>query len=175
MEFMINMESLFRLFGCILILFASTGIGISISQDMQRHVDELEEIQRIFYLLRSEIQYTHAPFAEVFEKIGKKTTGRYGEWLIACSHKLAEKRNGSFWEIWCDTIDEHLGHSSLKNDELEELKNVGKNLEYIESIDLYIEQMEYRIKHTKENARSKKKICKSMGITGGVFLVILLI
>ena len=178
-----------RLFGSILILLACTGFGFSKSQDMQKHLEQLEEIKKLFYLLRSELQYTRAPFAEVFEKIGRKSSEPFRKWLLTLSKRLREKTIGSFWEIWIASIDaelseEHLKTSFfrgnhkgcfLKQDELEELRSVGKNFEYMESLDLYIEQLEYEIKNVREAYQSKRKLCRSMGIMGGIFLVILLL
>lgn len=158
-----------------MIISACSGIGFAKSNDLQSHLNELEEIKKLFYLLRSELQYTRAPFAEVFEKIAAKVEEPYRAWLINLSQRLSEKAQGSFWEIWCLSITENLQKANIKVDELEELKSVGKNLEYKESLDLFIEQMEYRIKNTRESYRSKRKLCKSMGIMGGIFLVILLL
>ena len=171
-----------RLFGCILILAACTGFGFSKSQDMQRHLEQLEEIKKLFYLLRSELQYTRAPFEEVFEKLGRKTKEPFQRWLLNLSKRLRKKDAGTLWEIWnvsiqADLEKEHLEGTKcyLKKDELEELRNIGKNLEYIESIDLYIEHLEYQLKHLREAYQTKQKLCRSMGIMGGIFLVILLL
>lgn len=160
--------------GYILILAACSGMGFSKSYEMKQHLDELEEVKKLFYLLKSELQYTRAPFAEVFDKIGNKTNEPYKTWLLKLSQSINDKRAGTFWEIWCTSI-ENLKECRLKEDELEELKNVGKNLEYFESLDLFIEQLEYKINQTRENYRSKRKLCQSMGIMVGIFLVILLV
>ncbi len=164
-----------KLIGSIFIISATTGIGFSKSKELQSHLNTLEELKKLFSLLRSELQYTHAPFAEVFSKISTKTSTTYQEWMSHLSQRLKNKTRGSFWEIWCLSITEDLIETNLKADELEELKNVGKNMEYIESLELYIEQLEYRIKNTREVYRSKRKLCQSMGIMGGIFLVILLL
>lgn len=161
--------------GCIMIIVAGGGMGYAKSYELQQHLKELEELKRLFYLFRSELQYTRAPFVEVFEKIGYKALSPYKEWLLKLSSRLKEKAAGSFWELWQMSIEEELQESHLKEDELNELKSVGKNLEYMESLDLYIEQMEYRIKNTREVYRSKRKLYQSMGIMGGIFLVILLL
>ena len=139
-----------KMIGSVLIIIATASIGFSKSDEMQCHLSELEELKKIFYLLRSELQYTRAPFAEVFEKIGQKTKTPYQIWLFELCKKLNEKRSGMFWEIWCLSITEDLQKTYLKEDELEEIKNVGRNLEYIESLDLYIEQLEYKITNTRE-------------------------
>ena len=161
--------------GSILILIAGGGIGFSKSYDMEKHLEELEELKKLFYLLRSELQYSRIPFAEVFEKMVPKTVEPYQAWLQYLYQSLNEKRTGSFWKIWSQSIEEKLKHSRLKKQEMEELQNVGKNLEYMESFDLYIEQLEHRIKNTREEYRSKRKLCQSMGIMGGIFLVIILL
>ncbi len=161
--------------GSIFILVACTCMGISKEREMRYHLEELEEVKKMFYLLRSEFQYTRAPFAEVFEKIGGKTKAPFGTWLLCLSRRLEQKERGFFWQIWHESISEDLTGCCLQEKELEELKNVGKNLEYMESLNLYIEQMEYHIKETREAYQSKKKLCRSMGIMGGIFLVILLL
>jgi len=164
-----------KLIGSILILASCAGLGFSKSSEMQAHLNEMEELKKIFYLLKCELQYTRAPFSEVFEKIGRKTREPFQSWLLDLCTRLNEKRSGMFWDMWCSSIEDNLRNCRLEEDELEELKNVGKNLEYIESLDIFIEQMEYRIKNTREVYRSKRKLCQSMGIMGGIFLVILLL
>lgn len=164
-----------KLIGSILIITATSGIGFSKSKELQKHLNTLEELKKLFCLLRSELQYTHSPFAEVFSKLSTKTSTPYEEWLSNLSVRLNNKTRGSFWEIWCNSITDNLIETNLKEDELKELKNAGKNMEYIESLDLFIEQLEYRIKSTREVYQSKRKICQSMGVVGGIFLVILLL
>lgn len=159
--------------GYILIIVACSGIGFSKSRELQCHLNELEEVKKLFCLLKSELQYTRAPFAELFEKVGRKMEEPFKTWLLKLALRLKQKEVGSFWEIWCLSIAEDLQNSRLKEDELEELKHVGKSLEYMESLDLYIEQMEYKINNTREVYRSKRKLCQSMGVMGGIFLVIL--
>lgn len=156
-------------------MVACGGIGMAKSQELQCHLDDLEELKKLIYLYRSELVYTRAPFAEVFEKIAGKVKKPYKKWLAQLRDRLSDKGQGTFWEIWCQSVDDVLPETKLKKDELEELKCIGKNLEYIESIDLYIEQLEYKIKNTREAYRSKQKLCRSMGIMGGIFLVILLL
>lgn len=164
-----------KVVGCMFILASCIGLGFSKSSEMQSHLNEMEELKKIFYLLKSELQYTRAPFAEVFEKIAQKTREPFQTWLLDLCNRLNEKRSGMFWDMWCNSIEENLKGSKLKEDELKELKNIGKNLEYIESLDLFIEQMEYGIKNTRESYRTKRKLCQSLGIMGGIFLVILLL
>ena len=171
----IRKQTMFKWIGSIFILASCTGLGFHTSGEMRRHLGELEELRKICLLLRSEMQYTRAPFAEVFEKIGRKSAEPFRAWLLGMRDMLTSRGTGTFWELWCDAIDVHLRSSRLKTEELEELKGLGKNLEYIASLDVYIEQLEYTICHTRKDYESKKKLCQSMGIMAGIFLVTLLL
>ena len=166
---------MYKWIGSILILIACTGMGYGRSHEMQHHLIELEELKKICCLLKSELEYTRAPFAEVFDKIGKRTIEPFQTWLLRLSNRLHEKGTGTFWEIWSDSIAIDLQGSRLKIEEIEELRGIGKNLEYVESLELYIQQLEYNIQNTREDYQSKKKLCQSMGIMGGIFLVTLLL
>lgn len=161
--------------GSILIMAACTGIGMGQSDELKKHLEQLEELKKLFLLLRSELGYTRAPFAEVFEKMECKVASPFREWLLCMRGKLEERQTGTFFEIWNSTISEKLAKSKLKKEDLEELKNVGKNMEYIENIDLYIEQLEYKITQIRQTYQTKRKLCRSLGIMGGIFLVILLL
>ena len=88
---------------------------------------------------------------------------------------LKEKSGESFACVWEKSIDVKLRESHLKEKDLEDLKRIGKNLASLESIDLYIEQLEYEIQNKRELYKTKGKLCRSMGIMGGIFLVILLL
>ena len=98
-----------------------------------------------------------------------------GKWLKALSKTLQEKDGNSFVEIWEKSIEQNMKESALKQEDLEELKMIGKGLTHFENIDLYIEQLEYKIQKKREIYVVKGKLYKSFGIMGGVFLVILLL
>ena len=123
-----------KLIGSVLIFVASCGIGYTKIQEMKLHFEELEELKKMFCLLKSELQYTRTPFSEVFEKIGQKTREPYQTWMLSLCKRLNKKSGAMFWEIWCVSIADYLQGSKLTEEEKEELKQVGKNLEYIESL-----------------------------------------
>lgn len=164
-----------RWIGYALILGAGAGIGYAKGQELQKRLKRLEELRNLFAMLKGELEYKKTPFWEAFANLAEKTDSPYSGWFQDMSRRLKEKEAGSFWTIWCLAIQEHLQDGILNSEELEELRQVGKNPEYIENLDLFLEQMEYRITWERENYRSKRKLSQSMGIMGGIFLVILLI
>lgn len=158
-----------------MVIFACSAIGFDKSHKLQQHVNELENLKHIFVLIKKEIQYTKAPLSEIFLRISKKTEPAMGEWLKIISLNLQKCGETTFQEIWEKSIEQCFEESRLCKREQEELIQVGKNMGYIEAVDLYLEQLEDSIEQTREEARTKKKLYQSIGIMSGFFLVIVLL
>ena len=163
-----------KIIGSIIVLLASTAMGFEKSHGLEVHVRELETLKCIFVLLKKEMQYTKAVIPELFEKISKKMDRNYKEWLSELARDLRAYKKGTFEEIWKDSVDKWFCESRLTKEEIEELSQIGKSLGYIETLDLYLEQLEISIQRTREESKNKKKLYQTMGILGGIFLVIVL-
>ena len=164
-----------RIIGATFIFLSCIGFGMSKIRELRGHLYALESIQKIMCLIRNELMYMKTPFAEIFEKIATKTEEPFQIWLYEMYKKIRKKQQGNVTEIWCNSIDFYLKETALKKDDIEDLKNVGKNLESVENINLFIEQLEYKISVVRENNESKQKIYRSLGIMSGIFIIILLI
>lgn len=164
-----------KIIGSIIVVAVCTVMGFEKSRELQLHLKELEELKKMFTILKGELQYTRAPFSEMFFKISKKTEGIYKEWLIHLSEDLEKRKMGTLQEAWKTTILKYLNESRLTVEEKEELRQIGNSLGYPETIELYLEQLEVSIQSTREELKAKKKLYQSMGIMCGIFLVIVLL
>lgn len=164
-----------KIIGSILVILACTGIGFARGHDLQIHLKELEELKRIFLWIRSEIQYNKIPFSEVFWKIENKTSGNFKLWLQTLADSLEKRDKHTFQELWESSITKCLKETLLSKEERKELKDIGTGLAYIETIEVYLEQLEIRIQRAREDTTSKQKIYQSMGVMSGIFLIILLL
>ena len=74
-----------------------------------------------------------------------------------------------------------LKKSSLRREEKEKLGRLGEGLGYLDlemqlsTMELYLEQLEGDIQRAEEEIQSKQRLYRSLGVAGGIFLVILLI
>lgn len=166
---------LLKLIGSICIIVSCTSIGFSRSIDLNKQLEELETLKHMFYLLKKELEYTHGTFEEIFSNIGSKITGKYGAWITELAETLRQKPQVQFEVIWQESIETDLKNTKIQEKDMKELVKIGKYLGRLESIELYINQLEYEIKIRREEYRSKRKLYQSMGIAGGIFLVILLL
>lgn len=164
-----------KVIGSIMVIAVCTALGFEKSRELQIHLNSLEEIKKIFTLLRSEIKYMKTPFSEVFLKLSKKMDGMYNDWLLYISQQLEKKERETLHEVWKTSVYEYLKDSKLTKEELEELCDVGRTLGYIDTLELYLNHLDFSIETTREELKTKKKLYQSMGIMCGIFLVIVLL
>lgn len=163
-----------KVIGGIIVIAVCTALGFEKGRELQLHLNSLEELKKLFVLLKNELQYTKAPFTEVFFKLSKKMNGEYKEWLLSVSQQLEKREKESLYEVWQVSVYEYLKGVKLTKEELEALCDIGRTLGYIDTLELYLTQLDFSIQNTREELKTKKKLYQSMGIMCGIFLVIVL-
>lgn len=167
--------------GALLILASAAGIGASYSNDLKGRCMELRMLKQMIYMLRGEIKYTKTPLPEAFASMAVRMKEPFGSFLEELAEQMANPGNRSFGELWQAQIKASLSGTRLKKEDKEQLGGLGEVLGYLDlemqlsSIDLYLEQLELRIREAQETARTKQKLYQSLGVAGGIFLVILLV
>lgn len=164
-----------KIVGCIMVVLTSTAIGYEKSKEISIHRRELEELQRIFMMIQAELEHLKTPFGELFLKIQNRTEGKYKLWMNDIGKELKTYQKGTFEKIWNRSIEVHFKESFLTTSEIEELKQISKNISHMEAIRLYLTQIEISIQYIREEEKTKKKLYQSMGIMVGIFLVIVLV
>lgn len=164
-----------RFLGSVFIILSCSGLGFEKANELNRHVKQLEELKKIFTMLQSELRYHKISFSELFDIVSQKTDGIFRKWMQTLSENLSGHGNGTFQDIWIQSIEESFQYSGLKKEEIEELKCLGTSLGYLESIGLYLEQLEIMIQNARNETIHLKKLYQSIGILGGIFLVIILL
>ena len=166
-----------KLVGACLIMASAAGIGVSFSTDLKRRCQELRILKQLAYMLRGEIKFTKTPLPEAFSHISVRLPEPFGNFLS----NVAEALGTADGELWREKIKESLAGSHLSRMDKEQLGTLGEVLGYLDlemqlaSIDLYLEQLELSIQEAESSMSSKQKLYQSLGVAGGIFLVILLI
>lgn len=166
-HFCLRRMDMFKIIGGLLIILACSAFGVEKGRELSMHRKELEELERIFTLIKTKLEYIKMPIEELFANM-------QNEWLLEISKELKGVSRKNFHEIWISSIDVHFKETFLSKSELEELKQIGKHISRPEAISLYLIQVEEAIKTTREEEKEKKKLYQSMGILSGIFLVLVL-
>lgn len=170
-----------KIVGSTMVLSAGTMIGYLYGRDITLHCEELETLKRYFQIMKSDIQYSANSLQEIFEHLRFQCKDDHKEWFSYVIEAVEEGTNQRFELIWKDSIHLFMNDIKLHFDELEELIEVGMSLGSVDReqqnmmINLYLEQLEYRIKVLKKESLQKKKLYHLIGITGSLFVVIMLL
>lgn len=167
--------------GALLIMASAAGIGTSFGRDLKGRCMELRMLKQMIYMLRGEIKYTKTPLTEAFASIAVRMKEPFGSFLEQTAIQMESQEEENFGELWKSQIKRWLSKTCLKREDREQLGNLGEVLGYLDlemqlsSIDLYLEQLELGIREAQEAALTKQKLYQSLGVAGGIFLVILLV
>lgn len=167
--------------GCILVIATTTILGIQKGTELKESYRQLQYIQRLMYLLQSEIRYGRAYLGEIFVHMGKQSIEPYQTWLISLGKKMEQRDGTNFAAMWKDGIETHLKNLSLPSGETERLLILGAQLGntdiemQIKILELYQEQLSQTMEEMREGMRVKVRLCHCLGIMGGIFIAVLLL
>lgn len=168
-----------KIIGCLMIISSCAGMGLYFSSELKNRIKDLKDLKKILYLLRGDIRYANTPLPEAVQALSIRHGGRYKKFLATIAEKLQELGGMSFYAIWKEGIDKELEETSLSKKDLETLKQLGENLGYLDkdmqinTLDLYISQIEEEINELSRNVKEKSYLYNSLGIMGGIFITII--
>ncbi len=149
--------------------------GFQKSYELQLHAKELEELKQIFIMLKNEMQYARTSLDEMFLHASRRVDGVYQLWLNRLSEDLRRRRKGTFQEIWMQSLQALEKDLHFTKQEVDELRQIGNHISDTESLEMYLGQLDVSIEYARKESADKKKMYQSMGILGGIFLVIILL
>lgn len=173
----------FKWMGSLIVLFAAGGFGIWSAMQWRERLRLLEKLRQMIYFLKGEITYSHAPLAEGLERVGRRDPGPLGRLFTAAAQGICRQEGESFQEIWRRETGELSSPQErlpLTKEDLEQLAGLGEHLGYLDvdmqerTLKLYLEQLDLSIDYLRANQREKCRLYASLGIMGGMFLVIMM-
>lgn len=173
----------FKWLGSLLVLFAAGGFGVWSAMQWRERLRLLEKLRQMIYFLKGEITYSHAPLAEGLERVGKREPGPLGKLFTLVAESICRQEGESLREIWrreVETLSSPCVRLPLTSEDLEQLTGLGEHLGYLDvdmqerTLSLYLEQLDLSIAYLRDNQREKCRLYTSLGIVGGMFLVIIM-
>ena len=167
--------------GALLILGAAAGLGWWTAGQFKGRLCQLEQLRQLIYFLKGEITYSQAPLPEALERAGERGSGPLGRLFSRTAQEILERRGDSLDEIWASQVEQTAGEGlPLTGEDIRRLKDLGKQLGYLDvdmqerTLLLYLEQLDLEIGYLREHKREKCRLYTSLGVMGGLFLVIIM-
>ena len=165
-----------KLITLLFILISCIYIGVLISRKYLNRVKNLKEIKIALSMLETKIKFTYEPLPEVFEYISKRVDVSIGKIFKIASIKM---NNMSASDAWISSINE--SKTNLNKEDLETLKGFANLLGKVDiegqvnEIKLMENFIDKQLGLAEEEKIKYEKMYKSLGITIGLAIVILLI
>lgn len=171
---------IFKLLGSIVVLFSSGFLGYVLSTDCKKRPQQLRELQGLLQIFENRISYLADIVTEAFDKIYSCTRSEAAIFFLAASEKLKADRGTGAAAAWEAAVRENIKKTSLNREDEEILAAFGKMLGssdlegQVKNIRLTVNQL--RMQEEKaEQARIKNEgMYRSLGILGGLAVVIVL-
>ncbi len=154
----------------------SAFIGILISKTYTTRVKQLAEIQRALNIFEEKIKFTYEPVPDVFLEISKTCKDEIKCIFENASNNMKVMTAGEAWEAALDS-----SNTKLTKDDIETLKGLAKMLGktdldgQVSEIRLTKKFLETKIKEAEIEKNKNEKLYKTLGLTVGLTIVIVLI
>lgn len=164
-------------------LFSAGGLGIWSAMEWKGRLKLLELLRQMIYFLKGEITYSHAPLAEALERVGRRTQGPLGALFTGVAERICSQEGESLQDIWSGEVKKISDRGSrlpLVKEDLEQLSHLGEHLGYLDvdmqerTLKMYLEQLDLSIEYLRSNLRERYRLYTSLGVMGGMLLVIVM-
>ncbi|WAA10450.1 stage III sporulation protein SpoIIIAB [Fervidibacillus albus] len=168
-----------KLIGSLLILAASSWIGLELSRAYSERIRQLRMMKSALQSLEAEIMYGHTPLHEASRKISDQFQGPIQHLFQLFSNKLIE-RDITAKKAWVESLQEIWPKTAMKHSELEILRQFGETLgkhdlvQQQKHIQLTLTYLEREEQEAMEKQQTYGKMVKSLGVLSGLLIIIIL-
>ena len=171
----------FKILFLLSIFTLSTMIGVIIAKRYSNRVTELQDVIAGLEILESRINYTYDTIPEIFDFIARHLKTNVKNLFEYSAEKLNIDKNFSAGDLFNATIDEEKILLDLTEEDIEVLKGLSVSLgqvdleNQVKNIRLVIRSLNTQLEDAKEEKNKNFKLCRNMGVIGGIVLMIILI
>jgi stage III sporulation protein AB len=168
-----------KIIGGILVVAATSWIGLETARRFQRRPRQLREMQSGLQMLETEISYVLTPLPKALEKIAQSIEGHTGDFFGVVKNQIINNP-GAIREAWGKGMD-YLGeHCALTDCDQNILRNFGTTLgksdrqDQVKHLKLAMAQLATAETNAWEEKAKNERMFKALGLLGGLAIVILL-
>lgn len=169
----------------ILLMFSAVAIGtmsgIYKGNCIMHQYRELLYLKKTVLLIHGEIRYNCGAVGEVFLNVSKRVKEPYGTAFMSLSNELEKHSGREFSDMWNTYVIENISEVGLDEQDVERLRELGENIGYLDIkmqlnyLDFYIEKLNDRINDVKTGLEGNVKLCRTLGVMGGLLAAIFIL
>ena len=170
-----------KIIGSLILLGTATAIGCLKAEELEKRVRVLKELKRMIIFLQGELRFHRAELSEAFESVAERVSDPFRSFLRQAGEELGQKKSGCFESVWNQYSEKLLQMEVFLKEDAKIFEMLEGSLGYLDltmqtdSLNMVIFQVEEAIKMAKEQQETRGKLYKTMGISVGALLTLLLI
>lgn len=174
-------DFLIKLLGSVMVLLASTGIGILAGERKKLRMKQLKELMVHMKVMYGEIEYGRTALPEVMEVIAKRNQGDMTGFFRKVARELSEIRGETFFCIWKRCMETELAATCLDKKDKLLLEGLGENLGFLDqkmqlsTIGHYMMNLEGAIEEAAADVKEKVRLYNLLGVLFGIFITIVML
>ncbi|MCL2203078.1 MAG: stage III sporulation protein AB [Defluviitaleaceae bacterium] len=171
---------LMQLIGAMAVVGGAAALGFYYAAlETQRTLDLLE-FKKALLILSSEIEYMRTPLPAAAVNIGKRVQRWVEPMFTRFGELLAQGEGETAYRLWMQAIGEVKEQTRLSEEDWAVVEGFGKTLGYLDK-EMQRNAIEYTLSYIDEKAVAlqtqadkNKKMYRSLGVVGGLLLVVVL-
>ncbi|MDO4552423.1 MAG: stage III sporulation protein AB [Bacillota bacterium] len=166
---------------CVLLVGGAAAAGWMKARHFENRVAHLRDLQKALRALEAEMKYRRAPMPELFARLGEQTEGLAAVFFTGVGSRLKEGAQFDFSGLWTAQAEGAYEGSSLKEEDLRILRDMGMELGKtdIDNQEGLFREAFYRLgeaeKEAAEEKRTKGRMYKGLGVAAGAAAVVMLL
>lgn len=172
---------LLKLIGSMLVIGASSFIGYVLSRECSRRPVQLRSLQGMLQMLENEISFLSNLLTDALERIYKSSNNEVSCIFKAALDNLSHDDGFNASEAWEKAVRENIKQTALNKEDEQILVSFGKMLGssdldgQLKNIKLTVNQLKLQEQKAEEYKRKNEAMYKTLGVLGGIAVVIILI
>lgn len=165
--------------GAILLVSTTTWIGFDLSKRLEERTKQIRQFILSLQMIEAEMVYSQLTLQQIFDNVSQKMAFPINAFYDELSQQLSGVVT-DFLAVWDDALSRLTTTSALKRNEIEIIKQFGRNLgkhtfiQQQKHITLTIHHLQRELDEANEQRKKYEKMLKNLGILIGLFIVLLL-
>lgn len=170
-----------KLLGMAAVMTGACGLGLSKAAEYRHKIDSLSELERMTEYFRGEILFHSAAVSEACRDIAGQVCVPLASFLRHVSERIEDRGGEDLRTIWEKEGASVMRIFSFDEKEREEFIRLGEKLGYLnrdmqeKTLDRYQAFLRKKREGLEEEQKERTKLYRTLGILGGLFLIILLL
>ena len=170
-----------KVFGSVLIIFASAGFGFQVCMDLKKHLQMLYDVRKLFLDIANEMAYSMEPVEVILGQSVHSKNPYLNEFCHEIGEGLQKKNRGNGQELWQERLCVWQKKLGLTQEEKEIVAGAGSAFfgksmgETEKSLEHCLERLDYVIDEVRGEQKEKQKVYQTVSVMCGLIVVILLL